>query len=112
MGLIAKQARRSMLMILSTPCNFKAVATGNDTWFLYTRYADSMFAASAAEVIPGTRQKISAMRTTVAIFLISTQLLNSLPKGTKAIKIIALMRSSEISTAKRHELRGPSASRV
>jgi hypothetical protein len=44
-----------------------------------------MFATSAKEVVPGTKQNISAKKTIVTIFFTSTRLLvlNFLPKGTK-----------------------------
>jgi hypothetical protein len=65
--------------------NFEGITTGNESWFLYTTYGDSMFATSAREVVPGTKQYISAKKTLITIFSTSTRLLvlNFLPKGTK-----------------------------
>jgi hypothetical protein len=65
--------------------NFEGITTGDESWFLYTTYGDSMFTASAREVVPRTRQNIYAMKTMVTIFFTSTRLLvlNFLPKGTK-----------------------------
>jgi hypothetical protein len=65
--------------------NFEGITTGNESWFLYTTYGDSMFTTSAREVVPWTKQNISAKKTMVTIFFISTRLLvpNFLPKGTK-----------------------------
>jgi hypothetical protein len=64
---------------------FEGIATGDKSWFLYTKYGDSMFATSAREVVPRTKQNISAMKTMVTIFFTSTRLLvlNFLPKGTR-----------------------------
>jgi hypothetical protein len=65
--------------------NFEGITTGDESWFLYPTYEDSMFAPSAREVVPRTQQNISVKKTTVTIFFTSTRLwvLNLLPKGTK-----------------------------
>jgi histone-lysine N-methyltransferase SETMAR len=65
--------------------NFEGIITGDESWFLYITYRNSMFATSAREVVPRTKQNISAKKTRVTIFFISTRLLmlNFLPKGTK-----------------------------
>jgi histone-lysine N-methyltransferase SETMAR len=65
--------------------NVEGIAMGDQSSFLYTTYTDSLFAASAAEAVPRTRQNISVRKTMVAIFFTSIRLLvlNSLPKGTK-----------------------------
>jgi hypothetical protein len=65
--------------------NFEGITTGDESWFLYTTYGDSMFATSVMEVVPTTKQNISAKKTMVTIFFTSTRLLvlNFLPKGTK-----------------------------
>jgi hypothetical protein len=65
--------------------NFEGITTSDESWFLYTIYGDSMFTTSAREVVPRTKQNISAMKTMVPIFFTSTRLLvlNFLPKGTK-----------------------------
>jgi hypothetical protein len=65
--------------------NFKGITIGDELWFLYTTYRNSMFATSAREVVRRTKQKISAKKNMVTIFFTSTLLLvlNFLPKGTK-----------------------------
>jgi ATP-dependent helicase YprA (DUF1998 family) len=65
--------------------NFEGITMGNESWFLYTTYGDSMFATSAREVVPRTKQNISAKKTMVTNFFTSTRLLvlNFLPNGTK-----------------------------
>jgi hypothetical protein len=65
--------------------NFEGITTGDESWFLYPTYGDSMLATSAREVVPTTKQNISAMKIMVTIFFTSTRLLvlNFLPKGTK-----------------------------
>jgi hypothetical protein len=65
--------------------NFEGITTGNESWFLYTTYGDSMFATSAREVVPKTKQNIFAKKTMITIFFTSTRLLvlNFLPKNTK-----------------------------
>jgi hypothetical protein len=65
--------------------NFGGITTGDESWFLYSTYTNSMFAVSAAEVVPRTKQNISARKTMVTIFFTSTRLLvlNFLPKGTR-----------------------------
>jgi hypothetical protein len=65
--------------------NFEGITTGNESWFLYTTYGDSLFATSAREVVPRSKQNISATKALVTIFFTSTGLLvlNFLPKGTK-----------------------------
>jgi hypothetical protein len=35
--------------------NFEGITTGDESWFLYTTYRDSMFATSAREVVPRTK---------------------------------------------------------
>jgi hypothetical protein len=65
--------------------NFEGITTSDESWLLYTTYGDSMFAASAREMVPSTKQNISAKKTMIAIFFTSTRLLvlNFLPKGTE-----------------------------
>jgi hypothetical protein len=52
--------------------NFEGITTCDESWFLYTTYGDSMFATSARELVPRTKQSISAMKNTVTIFFTST----------------------------------------
>jgi hypothetical protein len=70
---------------LNAECNFEGIATGNESWFLCTTYADSVFAASVVEVVPRIERNRSARKTMIATFSTSTRLLalNSLLKGTK-----------------------------
>jgi hypothetical protein len=65
--------------------NFEGITTGDESWFLYTTYGDSMFATSAREVVLRTKQNIYAKKIMVTIFFTSPRLLvlNFLPKGTK-----------------------------
>jgi hypothetical protein len=65
--------------------NFGGITTGDESWFLYSTYTNSMFAVSAAEVVSRTKQNISAWKTMVTIFFTSTRLLvlNFLPRGTR-----------------------------
>jgi hypothetical protein len=85
--------------------NFEGIMTGDELWFLYTTYGDSMFATSARDVVPRTKQNISAKKTMATLFFISTRLLvlDFLPKGTK-FKIISLIRCFPISPRKSDEL--------
>jgi hypothetical protein len=73
-----------ILQLYAEP-NFEGIATGDESWFLYTTYGDSMFATSAREVVPRTKQNVSATKTRVTIFFTSTRLLvlDFFPKGTK-----------------------------
>jgi hypothetical protein len=65
--------------------NVDGITMGDESWFLYTTYGDSMFATSTREVVPRTKQNISAKQPMVTIFFTSTRLLvlKSLLKGTK-----------------------------
>jgi hypothetical protein len=65
--------------------NCEGITTGNELWFLYTTYGNSMFATSAREVMWRTKQNISAKETMLTIFFTSTRslVLNFLPKVTK-----------------------------
>jgi hypothetical protein len=54
-----------------TKHNFGIIATGDESWFLDAMYADSVFAASAVEVVPMTRQSISSRKTMVTIVFAS-----------------------------------------
>jgi hypothetical protein len=65
--------------------HFEGITTDDESWFLYTTYEDSMFATSAREVVPRTKQNISTKKIMVTIFFTSTRLLllSFLPKGTK-----------------------------
>jgi hypothetical protein len=54
--------------------NFEEITTGDESRFLYTTYGDSMFTTSAREVVPRTKQNISAKKTMVTIFFMLTRL--------------------------------------
>jgi histone-lysine N-methyltransferase SETMAR len=65
--------------------NFEGITAGDESWFLHAICGDSMFATSARDVVPRTKQNISAKKIIITIFFTSTQLLvlNFLPKGIK-----------------------------
>jgi transposase len=65
--------------------NFEGIVTDHESWFRCSTYSDSTFAASAEDVIPRTKQNMSAKKTMIMIFFTSNRLLvlNSLSKGTK-----------------------------
>jgi hypothetical protein len=65
--------------------SFEGITTGDESWFLYATYGDSMFAISAREVVLKTKHNIYAKKTMVGISFTSIRLLvlNFLPKGTK-----------------------------
>jgi hypothetical protein len=94
--------------------NFKGIMTGGESWFLYTTYGDSVFAISAREVVPRTKQNIYDKKTMVTIFFTSTRLWCwiSSQKAPSSIKIILLIRCFPVYTAKRDELRGARLCRV
>jgi hypothetical protein len=73
------------LLPLYAEHNFEGITTGDESWFLYTTSGDSMFAASAREMVSRTKPNIFAKKTMVTIFFTSTRLLvlNFLPKGAK-----------------------------
>jgi hypothetical protein len=73
-----------------------------------------MFATSAREVVPRTKQNISAKKTMGTTFCTSTRLLvlNFPQKAPSSIKIILLIQCFPISTGKRDELRGARVCRV
>jgi hypothetical protein len=52
--------------------NFEGITTGDESWFLYTTYRDSMFATSVKEVVPRTKHNISAKKTMITIVFTST----------------------------------------
>jgi hypothetical protein len=65
--------------------NFNGIATGDESWFPYSSYSDSMGASSRESVVPRIRRDISAQKTLLPIFVPSRRLpvLKPLPKGTK-----------------------------
>jgi hypothetical protein len=65
--------------------NFEGIATGDESWFQYSSYSDSIFAGSRESVVPRIRQDISGQQTMFAIFSPSRRLrvLEAGPKGTK-----------------------------
>jgi hypothetical protein len=42
--------------------NFEGIATGDESWFRYSKYSDLVFAASAEDVVPRTKQNRSAKK--------------------------------------------------
>jgi hypothetical protein len=42
--------------------NFEGITTGDESWFPYTTYGNSMFVSSAREVVSRTKQNISATK--------------------------------------------------
>jgi hypothetical protein len=64
---------------------FEGIATGNEFWFQYSSYSDSMFADSRESVVPRIQQDISGEKTMVVIFVTSraTSDVGGLPKRLK-----------------------------
>jgi transposase len=64
---------------------FEGIATGDEFWFPYSSYSDSMFAHSRESVVSKIRQDISGQQTMIPIFFASRRLLvwGALPTGTK-----------------------------
>jgi hypothetical protein len=65
--------------------NFKERAIGDESWFQYSSYSDSMIAGSRESVVPRIRPDIIGQKTLLPIFFPSRQLLvlKPLSKGTK-----------------------------
>jgi hypothetical protein len=65
--------------------NFEGLATGDESWCRYGTHTDSMFASPAEDLVPKTRQNISARKPTATIFFTSAGLLvlNFPAKGTR-----------------------------
>jgi hypothetical protein len=65
--------------------NFKGIATGDESWFQYSSYSDSMFAGSRESVVPRIRRDIFGQKTLLPIFFLSRRLpvLKPLRKDTK-----------------------------
>jgi histone-lysine N-methyltransferase SETMAR len=80
-------ASRKLLSMLGMYAehNFEGIAPGDESWFQYSSYSDSMFADSRESVVPRVRQGISGRKTMITIFFTSTRLLvlEALPKGAK-----------------------------
>jgi hypothetical protein len=80
-------ASRKLLSLLGiyTEHNFKGIAPGDEFWFQYSSYSDSIFAGSRESVVPRIRPDISRPKTMLPIFFPSRRLLvlKPLPKGTK-----------------------------
>jgi hypothetical protein len=58
------EAAKEMLSILqeSETNDSGGIATGNESWFQHARASSKMFARSAADVIPRTRQAVGAKK--------------------------------------------------
>jgi transposase len=65
--------------------DFDAVTTGDESWFQYIYPSSEMFAHSPADVIPRTRQAISAKKIVITLFFTARKLivLDVMPKGWK-----------------------------
>jgi hypothetical protein len=65
--------------------NVKGIATGDEFWFQYSSYSDSLFAGARESVVPRIRRDISGRKTLLPICFPSRRLLvlKPLPKGTK-----------------------------
>jgi hypothetical protein len=65
--------------------HFEGIATGDESWFQYSSYSDSMFAGSRESLVPRIRGDISEQKTLVQIFFTSRRLLvlEARAKGTK-----------------------------
>jgi hypothetical protein len=64
---------------------FEGIVTGDEFWFQYSSYSDSMSAVSRESVVPKVRRDISGQKTLLPICFPSRRLLvlKPLPKGTK-----------------------------
>jgi hypothetical protein len=73
------------LLGIYTEHNFKGIATGDESWFQYSSYSDSMFAGSRESIVPRIRRDITGKKTLLTILFPSRRLLvlTPLPKGTK-----------------------------
>jgi hypothetical protein len=102
------------MLQLSAEHNFEGITTGDESWFLYTTYEDSMFAISAREVVPRTKQNIYAKKTMAMVCFPSTRLLvlNFLPKGTNFNQDYFIDTALPNLYNERDELRGARAYRV
>jgi hypothetical protein len=54
---------------------FDVIAIGNESWFQHTTASSKMFACSAADVIPRTRQAVSVKETMITVFFIAKKLI-------------------------------------
>jgi hypothetical protein len=61
---VARVGAAKMLRILqqSETNDFNGIATGDESWFQRTTSSSNMFARSAADVIPRTRQAVGAKK--------------------------------------------------
>jgi hypothetical protein len=94
--------------------NFKRIATGDESWFRYSSYSDSVFPGSRESVVPRIRRDISRQQTMLTIFFTSTRLLvlEALPKDKNSIRIISLTRYFQDCTMKRGEFHAKTASQL
>jgi hypothetical protein len=69
---------------MSAEHDCEGIATGDNSWFQYSFYSDSMFAGSRENVMPRIRRDVSAPKTMITIFFTSRRLLvlEARPKGT------------------------------
>jgi hypothetical protein len=64
---------------------FEEITTGDESWFQYSSYSDSMFVDSRESIVARIPQDISGQKAMTGVFLTSTRLLvvDTLSKGTK-----------------------------
>jgi hypothetical protein len=62
------------LLGMDAEYNFEGIATGDEYWFQYSSYSDSMFAGSRESIVPRIRRDISGQKTRLAIFFTSRRL--------------------------------------
>jgi hypothetical protein len=80
------EAAQEMLRISqeSETKDFDGIATNDESWFQHTTASSKMFARSATDVIPRTRQAVGAKTTLITVFFTAKKLItfDVLPKGT------------------------------
>jgi hypothetical protein len=71
-----------MLRILqeSETSDFSGTATGDESWFQHTMASSKIFAPSAADVIPRTRQTVGAKNMIMVLFT-TKKFIDVLPRG-------------------------------
>jgi hypothetical protein len=79
------ETAKDMLRILheSETNDFNSIATSDESWFQYATTSSKMFARSAADAIPRTRQAVGAKNILATVFLTTKKfiVLNILPRG-------------------------------
>jgi hypothetical protein len=79
------ETAKGMLVILqeSETNDFDGITTGDESWFQHIMVSSKMFARSAEDVIPKTRQVVSAKKTIITVFFAAKKLImfDVLPRG-------------------------------